>query len=109
MQYCVEISNKLEALENINAEVDVNSTWETVRENLKISLKESPCYYELKHKLWFGVGSTELLDEMKQATLQWLQKPSELDGVNLNSVRHEVNRHFWNKKRDYLKELMSSQ
>jgi hypothetical protein len=38
-------------LENINAEVDINRAWETIRENIKISAKKSLGYYELKrHK-----------------------------------------------------------
>jgi hypothetical protein len=35
--------------------------------------------------------------------LQWLQDPSEINGDNLNNVRHEASRHFRNKKREYLK------
>jgi hypothetical protein len=38
-----------------------------------IAAKESPDYYELKkHKLWFDEGSSKLLDNRKQATLQWV-------------------------------------
>jgi hypothetical protein len=29
--------------------------------------------------------------------------PGEINGDNLNSVRHEASRHFRNKKREYLK------
>jgi hypothetical protein len=29
--------------------------------------------------------------------------PSEINGDNMNSVRHEASRHFRNKKREYLK------
>jgi hypothetical protein len=35
-------------LENLNAEVEINSAWETVRENITISAKESLGYFELK-------------------------------------------------------------
>jgi hypothetical protein len=38
-QYCVEISNGFTALE-----ADIKRAWETVRENIKISVKEN---YEL--------------------------------------------------------------
>jgi hypothetical protein len=38
-------------LENLDAEVDINRIWETIRENIKISAKESLGYYELeKHE-----------------------------------------------------------
>jgi hypothetical protein len=43
-QYCVEISNKFVALENLDAEMDINGAWETIRENIKISARESLGY-----------------------------------------------------------------
>jgi hypothetical protein len=50
-QYPVEISKPFAALENSGTEVDINKAWETVRENIKISAKESVGYFELKkHK-----------------------------------------------------------
>jgi hypothetical protein len=30
-QYCVEISNRFAALENLDTEVDINRAWETIR------------------------------------------------------------------------------
>jgi hypothetical protein len=44
----VEISNRFATLEKLHTEVDVNKTWETIRDNIKISGKESLSYYELK-------------------------------------------------------------
>jgi hypothetical protein len=35
--------------------------------------------------------------------LQWLPDPSKINGVNLNNIRCESNRHFKNKKGEYLK------
>jgi hypothetical protein len=40
-QYRVEISNRFAALEHLDTEVDINKAWETIRENIKISAKES--------------------------------------------------------------------
>jgi hypothetical protein len=38
-------------LENLDAEMEINSVWETIQENIEISTKESQGYYELKkHK-----------------------------------------------------------
>ncbi|PNF24539.1 hypothetical protein B7P43_G05394 [Cryptotermes secundus] len=83
----------------------VNKAWETIRENIKIFAKESLASYELKkHKPWFDEGCSELLDQRKQAKLQWLQDPSELNVDNLNNIRRETSRHFRNKKREYLKD-----
>jgi CTP-dependent riboflavin kinase len=38
-QYLVEIRHKFATLENLDAEVDSNRAWETVRKNIKISAK----------------------------------------------------------------------
>jgi hypothetical protein len=56
-QYHAEISNRLIALTNLDAEVGINKAWETIREKIQISAKESLGYYELKkHKPWFNEG-----------------------------------------------------
>jgi hypothetical protein len=58
-------------LESLEAEMDMNKAWETIRENIKISAQEVLGCYELKkHKLWFNEGCSELLDQRKQAKLQ---------------------------------------
>jgi hypothetical protein len=58
-------------------------------ENIKISAKESRGYYELKkRKAWFE-GCSKLLHQRKQAKLQWLQDPSEINGDNLNNIRSQ--------------------
>jgi hypothetical protein len=44
------------------------------------------------------------IDQRKQAKLQWLQDPSQINGNNLNNISREASRHFRNKKREYLKE-----
>jgi hypothetical protein len=63
-QYRVQISNRFAALENLDAEVNINRAWATIRENIKISAKESLHYYELKqHKPWFDEGCPKLLDQ----------------------------------------------
>jgi hypothetical protein len=50
-QYWVEISTRFAALENLEDDVDINRVSKTIRENIKISAKESLGYYELKkHK-----------------------------------------------------------
>jgi hypothetical protein len=38
-KYHVEVSNRFAALEDLNAEVEINTTWETIRENIKISAR----------------------------------------------------------------------
>jgi hypothetical protein len=56
-KYSVEVSNRVAALEDLDAEVDINSAWETIGKNIKISAKESLGYYELKkHTPWFDEG-----------------------------------------------------
>jgi hypothetical protein len=38
-KYRVEVSNRFAALEDLDAEVEINTIWETIRENIKISVK----------------------------------------------------------------------
>jgi hypothetical protein len=103
-KYCVEVSNRFAALQDLDAEVEINTIWETIRENITISAKETLGYYGPKqYKKWFVEGCSELSDQKKHAKLQWLQDPSEINEDNQNNVRRETSRHFRNKKREYMK------
>jgi hypothetical protein len=74
-QFRVEVSNRFTALKDLDTEVENNSAWETIRENVKISAKESLGYFELKkHKPLFDEGCSKLLDQRRQAKLEWLQE-----------------------------------
>jgi hypothetical protein len=75
--------------------VDINRDWETVTE--KISK------FQLKI-LWLYEACSKLLGQRKQAKLQWLQNPSQINGDNQNNIKLETSRHFMNKKREYLKD-----
>jgi hypothetical protein len=56
-KYRVEDSNRFAALEDLDAEVVINTIWETIRVNIQISAKESVGYNDLKqHKPWFDEG-----------------------------------------------------
>jgi hypothetical protein len=102
-KYRIEVSNRFAALEDLDAEVEINSAWETIRENINISAKQSIGYFELKkHKPWLSERCSKLSDQRKEVKLQWLQDPSEINGDNLNNVRREASRYFRNKKREYL-------
>jgi hypothetical protein len=95
-------------LEDLDAEVEINSAWETIRENINISAKESLYYFEMKkHKPWFDEGCSKLLDQRKEAKLQWLQHQSEINGDNLNNVRREASRYFRNKEEEHLKDKIN--
>jgi hypothetical protein len=48
-----------------------------------------------------------LVDQRKQARLQWLQDPSEVNEDNLCNIRREASRYFKNKKREYLKDKIN--
>jgi hypothetical protein len=53
----VGASSRLLDLEDLNAEVEINSSAETIRENIKISVDERLGYYGLtKHKTWLDKG-----------------------------------------------------
>jgi hypothetical protein len=50
-EFYVDISTRFAALEDLDAEVEINRAWETISENIKISAKESLGYFESKkHK-----------------------------------------------------------
>jgi hypothetical protein len=40
-----------------------------------------------------------MLDQWKQAKMQWIQDPSQSNVDNMNSVRRDASRHFRNKKK----------
>ena len=40
-QYQIKISNRFAALENLHDSKDINRAWENIKENIKISAKES--------------------------------------------------------------------
>jgi len=51
----------------------INRTWEGIRESIKPSATYSPGYYDFKqHKPWCYEECSKLLDQSKQARLQWL-------------------------------------
>jgi hypothetical protein len=92
-------------LQNLEGNEKFNTTWNSIRENIKISAKQSIDYCKSKHhKKLFDEECSKLSDRRKQAKLQWLQNPSEMNEGNLINVSWEVIRHFRNKKRECSKE-----
>jgi hypothetical protein len=107
-QFRDEVSNRFVALEDLDTGVEINSDWETIRENIKMSAKESLGYFELKkHEPWIEEGCSKLSEQKKQAKLQWLHDTSEINGNYLNNVRSEGSRYFRNKKGEYLKDKIN--
>jgi hypothetical protein len=51
-----------------------------------------------QHNSWFGEGCSELLIQSKEAILQWLQDPSQINGDNLNNVRRKASRYVGKRK-----------
>jgi hypothetical protein len=79
-QYWVTIRNKFAALENLEDSGDINRACDNIRENIKISAQENLGCCELKHhRPWFVEEYSKLVDQRKQAKLQWLQDPSEMN------------------------------
>jgi len=53
-QYQIEFTNRFAALENLRDDKDINRVWKNIKENIKISAKESLGLHELQqHKPWF--------------------------------------------------------
>jgi hypothetical protein len=94
-QYQIKISIRFATLENLNVIEDINRAWENIKQNIKISAKESLGQYERKqHKPWFDKKCSKFLDQRKQAEMQWLYNPNQSNVDNLNNVRREASRHF---------------
>jgi hypothetical protein len=103
-KYQLEISNGCAALENLDESFDINNAWESIRENIKTSAKDNLGYHKLKfNKPWFDDECSKLIDQRKQAKLQWLQNPSHINGDNLQNLRRETSKIFRKKKMKYMK------
>jgi hypothetical protein len=51
-------------------------------------------------KMWTSRGlKLQVLNQGKQAKLQWLQNPSQKSGDNMNNIRGKINRTFRNKNK----------
>jgi hypothetical protein len=69
-QYHIEITNWFSTLETLNYDEDLNRVWESSKENIKTSAKESVGQYEMKqHKAWFDEECLGILDQIKQANM----------------------------------------
>jgi len=75
---------------------------ENIRQNIHILATEILGYYELKQlQPWFHEECSKLLDQRKQAKLQWFQNLSDTNGNDLNNVKCEISRPFRNIKSKY--------
>ena len=66
-EYQVEITNRFEALENLNEDEDVNRIWGNIKHNIQISAKENLGMHEWKqHKPCFDKECLVFLDQRKR-------------------------------------------
>jgi len=94
-QYQIEFTNRFAALEIVSEDEDINRGWESIKENLKTSATDSLGMHEMKqHKPWFDKECLGILDQRKQAKMQWIQDPSQSNADNVNNLRREISRHF---------------
>jgi hypothetical protein len=94
-KYQVEISNRFSHLENLDESLGINSAWESITENIKTSTKDSLGYHRLNfNKPWFDDECSKLIGQWRQAKLQWLQNPSQINGDNLQNLRCGTSRTF---------------
>ena len=93
IKYQIKISVRYAALENLYDSEETNRAWENMKEDIKISAKETIDLYDGKqHKPWFD-------EECSQAKMQWLQDPDESKEDNRNYVRREASRYFRKKRK----------
>jgi hypothetical protein len=95
-------SKRFAALEYLNNREYINRVWENIEYNVKTSAKKdlSICECE-QHKLCFE-GSSRILDQRKQAKMQWLWNLHQSNFDYLNSVRRKTNRYV-RENTEYLK------
>jgi hypothetical protein len=75
-QYQVTVENRFSCLGNLEDKGDINSAWDAIGENIKISAKVCIGHCEAKHhKPWFDEECSELVDRREQAKPHWLQDP----------------------------------
>jgi hypothetical protein len=104
-QYQVKASGECAALENLVDNADINRLCDSIGETIGTSAKGSIRHFELaQHKPCFDEEFSKLLHQTKQSKLQHLQNPSQVNGDNLNDIRHS--RNFRNKK-EYLKDKIN--
>jgi hypothetical protein len=69
----------------MNTGADINSAWESIRENIKIPAREGLGYYEVrKHMPWVDEGCSKLFDQRKDK-LQWLHNPRKITVYNITT------------------------
>jgi hypothetical protein len=56
-----------------------------------------------QHKPWFDEECFGILDQRKQAKIQWIQDPSQNSVDYPNNLKRDASRHFRNKKKAHLK------
>jgi hypothetical protein len=77
---------------------------ENIKQSIKTAAEKRLGLCELKqHKPWFDEESSSLLDQRKQAKLQWLLDPNQINVDNLNNVRPEASRHV--RKKRFIRKL----
>ena len=66
-KYQIEIRNTFAALENLNADENVNRAWGNIKDNIKTSARENLGLHEWKqNKQWFDKECVDSLDQRKQ-------------------------------------------
>jgi hypothetical protein len=79
--------------------------WVPINENVKMTDKEGLRYCELKQlKPWLEEGCSKQFHQRKHAKFYWLWDSSQINCDNKDNVICEMNRHFRNKKREYMKD-----
>jgi hypothetical protein len=72
-QYQTDFSDRFAALENLRDSEDINRAWENIKENIKISAKQTVGLYERKQcKPWFDDEYLQFMGQRKLAKIQWL-------------------------------------
>lgn len=95
-------------MENFDNKVHMNRAPDSIKNIIKTLAKESPCHYEWKHhKPLFDIVCSKLLDQRKQAKLQWLKNPNKWMEIILTLQHVKVVQLLGWGWREYLKEKIN--
>lgn len=73
-----KISNRFAGLDNLRDSGDINTTWENIEENVKEVLNRAYAMNKCSTNHGLINKCSKCVDKMKQAELQWLQDPSQI-------------------------------
>jgi len=113
-EYAIEINNKFEILENLEASIDnnINEKWENIKtiiKETKQQLIEKDESRETFKNKWYDEECKFVIEEIKKAREKWLMKGRrEEEEQEYHHKRREAHKKIRNKKKTCMKNVSNS-